>query len=164
MFPKTTPPPPFHFGLSSKSCSIFRSTEPNTVMASSSNDKKAKCKKFWGSRSEMKKIFRAYKWYYILGVFSSKECSLLGMLVHTFNPSALEAEADRCLTLRPAWLQCQFLDSYGYLQKNTLSQKQKVEIFAVEFLTMPHGFGSQLCSFVTLSKPLHIYVCTCKGA
>jgi hypothetical protein len=42
------------------------------------------------------------------------------MVTHAFNPSSPETEAGRLLSLRPAGLQSEYQDSYGYTVKPCL--------------------------------------------
>jgi hypothetical protein len=42
------------------------------------------------------------------------------VVVYAFNPSTLEAEADKFLRSRPAWSQSEFQDSQGYTEKPCL--------------------------------------------
>jgi hypothetical protein len=48
------------------------------------------------------------------------------MLAHAFNPSTLEAEAGRFLSLRPAW-STKFQDSQGYTEKHCLKKQKEMK-------------------------------------
>ena len=47
------------------------------------------------------------------------------MVAHTFNPSTWETEADRFLSLRPAWSTSEFQDSQGYTEKPCLKKNRR---------------------------------------
>jgi hypothetical protein len=56
---------------------------------------------------------------------SLKNCPSWAVVVHAFDPSTWEAEADRFLSSRQPGLQSEFQDSQGYTEKPCLKKKKK---------------------------------------
>jgi hypothetical protein len=59
------------------------------------------------------------------GGHAHQDSSSRAVVAHAFNPSTREAEAGGFLSSSPAWLQSEFQDSQGYIEKPCHEGKKK---------------------------------------